>query len=590
LLAAVALAAPSALHAQQPIRDRSSGLATGTAVLSGIVTTDTDPAVPIRRVAVTLNEVDGSYGATAVTDASGRFSFERLPAGRYQMVASRQPYVTTRHGARQIGRPGTPIAVADGERRDVTLRMPLGAVITGVVRDERGVPSPDMPVEAMAYRFYNGRRTLQRVGASQASDDRGVYRVFGLPPGEYHVSVRPPTLGGQPAIAVTTADEVQRAMRQSQGGLTGALPAASPEAAAPPPNAGYARVYFPGATSEADAAPIVVGPGDVRDGVDLRMQFVPLVTVSGHATLRNGQPAVFARGQLAPRDGPMDLHLGIVIVNAEGEFTVRGVPPGRFALALMGSSTPNPEGNRLPTDTPDVWGVARITVAGDDISDVAIRMQPTLTIEGRATFDGDGDPPAWSGVRVGLFPQIGADEVATTTGSRPVQPDGTFVLDGLTPGRYQVTAVVPDGYAVRAIRVGGEDAFDLPVTIEPGVSADSPHIEVALTDRLASLTGLFQDASGRPATDYQMVVFPSDQRYWDATSRRITTARPATDGRFLFPALPPGAYRLAALTDVEDGEWLDPTFLERLIPAAIEVTIAEGEQTVQDVRISGGSE
>jgi hypothetical protein len=87
-----------------------------------------------------------------------------------------------------------------------------------------------------------------------------------------------------------------------------------------------------------------------------------------------------------------------------------------------------------------------------------------------------------------------------------------------------------------------------------------------------------------------MVVFPSDQRYWDATSRRITTARPATDGRFLFPALPPGAYRLAALTDVEDGEWLDPTFLERLIPAAIEVTIAEGEQTVQDVRISGGSE
>lgn len=577
-------------------RERAAQVTTGSAVLTGTVTTDGEPAMPLRRVAVTLNDVGGAYGATAVTDAAGRFSFSNLPAGRYNVVASRLPYVTTRHGAREIGRAGTPLAIEDGESRSIALKMPLGAVITGVVRDERGMPVPGVGVEVMASRFFSGRRSLQRVVGIRVTDDRGVYRAFGLPPGEYYVSVRAPVLAGQPAIEVTTPDEVRRALSRlpanaSTGPIATTTPAGLSTAAPPPasPNVGYARVYYPGTTSEADASPLTLGPAEVHDGIDVQLQFVPVVTVSGRATLPDGGPALFARGQIAPTEGNLEIRLGAVFANQDGEFTLRGVPPGRYAVALMAASKPNPEGRRLPTDPPDHWGVARISVAGEDITDVAVQMRPTMTLSGRASFEGAGDPPNWPGVRVGLFPHVTGGDVATTTGNRPLQADGTFELDGLTPGRYLVTVAVPAGYMARAVRVGGQETLDVPVAIEQGMDPAALAIEVDVTDRLSSLTGVFEDASGRPATDYQMVVFPADRRYWDATSRRIKVARPATDGRFLFPALPPGAYRLAALTDVEDGEWLDPSFLERLLPAAIEVTVVDGEQAVQNIRIAGGS-
>jgi hypothetical protein len=69
-------------------------------------------------------------------------------------------------------------------------------------------------------------------------------------------------------------------------------------------------------------------------------------------------------------------------------------------------------------------------------------------------------------------------------------------------------------------------------------------------------------------------------------ARRARAIRPATDGRFRIAGLPPGEYLLAALTDVEQGEWLDPSFLEKLVPASVRVALAEGEKKNQDLRIA----
>ena len=38
---------------------------------------------------------------------------------------------------------------------------------------------------------------------------------------------------------------------------------------------------------------------------------------------------------------------------------------------------------------------------------------------------------------------------------------------------------------------------------------------------------------------------------------------------------------------VEPGEWYDPAFLQRLLPSAVKVTVAEGEKKVQDLKIGG---
>ena len=102
-----------------------------------------------------------------------------------------------------------------------------------------------------------------------------------------------------------------------------------------------------------------------------------------------------------------------------------------------------------------------------------------------------------------------------------------------------------------------------------------------------SVSGTFQDRSGRAATDYYVLVFPADRKYWTPGSRRIVMARPGTDGSFSATGLAAGDYDVAALTDLEPGEWNDPQLLEQLMASAVKVTVRQGEITKQDVRIGG---
>jgi hypothetical protein len=70
-------------------------------------------------------------------------------------------------------------------------------------------------------------------------------------------------------------------------------------------------------------------------------------------------------------------------------------------------------------------------------------------------------------------------------------------------------------------------------------------------------------------------------------SRRIRMTRPATDGTFIVVGLPAGDYLLAALADLEPGEWNDPTLLAQLAASSLGVTLRERATTTQDVRIGG---
>ena len=95
-------------------------------------------------------------------------------------------------------------------------------------------------------------------------------------------------------------------------------------------------------------------------------------------------------------------------------------------------------------------------------------------------------------------------------------------------------------------------------------------------------------AQQTPAPDYFIIVFPADRTRWYSGSRHIQATRPGTDGRFSIANVGPGDYHLAAVTDVDQFEWFDPAFLDQLVPAAVKVTLVEGETRTQDLRVSGG--
>src|SRR5690606_34942098 len=114
----------------------------GTGEISGMVIVS-GTGTPVRRGRVTLSGAELRGGRTTFTDDQGQFSFQLLPAGRFFVTASKPGFIDVSFGAKRPGRPGTPIQLLEGQRVEkVTIAIPRGGVITGVVVDENGEPAP----------------------------------------------------------------------------------------------------------------------------------------------------------------------------------------------------------------------------------------------------------------------------------------------------------------------------------------------------------------------------------------------------------------------------------------------------------------
>ncbi len=146
--------------------------------------------------------------------------------------------------------------------------------------------------------------------------------------------------------------------------------------------------------------------------------------------------------------------------------------------------------------------------------------------------------------------------------------------------------MAPAGWALRSAIVNGVDALDVPLAIAPGRHIDN--VVVTFTDRPTELSGTLQTPAGTPTSDYFIVVFATDRAFWTPSSRRSMMARPASTGKYVLRNLPPGEYFVAAVTDVEYGDWFDSAFLDRIVPAGMRVTLSEGEKKTLDLKIAGG--
>ncbi len=571
----------------------------GTGLITGRVVTDDTPNRPLRRVTVSaIDSGAAMVGRVAITDDAGRFVFRNLPAGRYTVSATRAPYLPTSYGARRLSRPGavqtgTPIALADGQQiADVTLKLSRGAVVTGTVRDATGQPAQGFSVSLSYFQrsFTTGERTLTPYysGSSSATDDRGVYRIYGLPPGEYMVSAST-GFGRMTDLVPTTDADVQRAMDliQRPGAPQSAVGPAVPAPAPRRPTVGYVPVFFPGTTVLANATPITLGAGEERSSVDFQVQLVSTARVEGTVVGPDGAPIagvsvrMFGTGPAAS-SADLSFVLGSSAVSdAQGRFALTGVPPGAYSIQARTSGP-----GAGPAGAPMLWAAADVTIQGEDAK-VDLALQPGLTASGRLVFDGTSPPlQDLSKIRVALS--------AVTTGVSLSPPSATstatgeFTLNGVTPGRYRLVAMIPGipsagSWVVKSATLNGQDTLDAPAEIAPTQGAIDAVI--TLTDRSTEISGAMTDASNKPAPEYFIIAFPADRSYWTPQSRRIMQTRPAHDGKFTFRNLPPGEYLIAAVTDVEQGEWFDPTFLSQLVEASVKVTLAENEKKVQDIRV-----
>lgn len=244
------------------------------------------------------------------------------------------------------------------------------------------------------------------------------------------------------------------------------------------------------------------------------------------------------------------------------------------------------------------WGQMDVNVDGTALSGLSVSMQPGMTVTGKVVFKATRLVPETdlSRVRLLLTPAQtpGAARISFGVPMAQVDANGTFKISGVTPGRYRVSGMVPVppgagpglSWSLSSAVAKGVDALDFPIDIGP--NDELKDVVVTFTDASQEVNGSLQDATGRPAPDYTIVVFAADNRYWTTPSRRVRSTRPGTDGRFTVPNLPPGEYRIAALTDVAPGDLNDPAFLEQVVAASVKFTLAEGERKTQDLRIAGG--
>jgi hypothetical protein len=162
--------------------------------------------------------------------------------------------------------------------------------------------------------------------------------------------------------------------------------------------------------------------------------------------------------------------------------------------------------------------------------------------------------------------------------------DGTFELK-LAPGRVRLSlSGSPVGWAIRSIHLNSVDVTD--TGIEVKANQDVSGVEVELTNRLTSLSGLVTNARGEPAKDYVVVAFARDRTRWTGVSRYQMTGRPDQDGRFKITGLPSGDYYAVALESIEPGATGDPDFLESIRTIATMFSLNESESKSLDLKLA----
>jgi len=483
--------------------------------------------------------VSGNYLSRMVTaDRNGQFDAGRFKDGDYKIETGKFGYLTPEFRPMPESQTALMVRVGGDTRvHEIDVVLARGGAIAGTIVDSAGEPFQGVVVRALRLRQQDGRTLASSAGgAPRLTDDRGRYRLFGLPAGTY--------------LVVATLDATETASGR-------------------PRAPGFSPVYYP-ATAHVESAQAVPVEFDAAvTGIDLTFAASSTAQVSGRALNAAGDPL---SGRVAlnvsARSGSVSAEPRVARIERDGSFSLADIPPGDYVLHAIGE--------RAPGVAPE-FGSEYITVGDQDAPPLTIRTTPGATLEGRFVAEGRTTLPLLAQV---LHASPVDGDRSPPDGRGPeglaVHDDGRFYLAGLY-GPMRLTYPAPSGWYLKAVTIGGVDVTDR--TFDFGfVEETFPNAEVVLSSAGARITGSVTDAARRRATEFVVLAFSTSRVNWYTGSRHLKRAVTGEGGSFDVDGLPPGEYFVAAIDALPRGDWQSAEALDLLVQRAERVTLNEGQE------------
>ncbi|HEY7184167.1 MAG TPA: carboxypeptidase-like regulatory domain-containing protein [Blastocatellia bacterium] len=443
----------------------------GSGAVTGVVKIGDAPAIGITltllpdRMGPMAQQPDSAN--RAVTDEKGEYRFTNVAGGRYRVTPLAEAFVITSGATLGAGTSGVSVTVSEGQTAsNIDLTLARGGVITGRVTDDEGRPVIAERI-SLAMVDANGQPQQFNGGTrfGNETDDRGVYRIYGLPEGRYLVGA-----GG------------------------GDRPGASRRIR-------YPLTYYPDVVEQEQAKPVDVKTDFSAEGIDIHLG-APLKTyaVTGRVVdADSGQPApnlpvniVPLRGRGAAGGVAIGGAVGSV-ANADGAFHVTGLAPGTYQASAGSSGFLGGD----PSASSDFYSdPASFEISGGDVTGVEIKVHQGASIAGVVAIDGPADASITSqlsqlmisassrgGQQSEAQGQGGGGGMGGRQNFAQVGSDGAFRITGIAPGRVRLNVNGPGGF-------GGGPRFSLSRIERDG----------------AVITGGFNVAAGEQVTGVRVFV------------------------------------------------------------------------------------
>ncbi len=453
---------------------------------------------PLRNalVSLRLNESDGRSPRSTVTAADGRFILAKVPAGSYTVEVEKAGY-------RRREQEPLSLSVATGGRRaDLEIKLWRAGAMSGRVLDWDGEPLVLARVRAHAVRHQNGRPEL--VPREEVlTDDRGEYRIPGLPGDRYIVSAWPPHPG--------------------------------------------APTYYPAAPSPSEAQRLGLRWGQELTSIDLKIPNWPAFTVTGR--VGNGikeAPCGNCEVEAYRLGNPFRLSLAATgSVSPSGDFVILGLAPGSYRIVAMLRGYRTLAASR-PVEITDrgLEGLNLIVGPGEAVSGEIIFQDPPADLKTERTVVtayGNGLPAYW--------PMGGA----VLKGN-----ERSFEMEDLPPETYRFeVAPLPAGGYLKSLRVLRRDLPGPELTVDEGVPLSGVEAVVAFDG--ATVTGKVKGrdagSEGSQIVDARLALIPQPGQSPYLTEREAFTD---AAGNFSLEGVPPGAYVVYAVARRATADLLDP--------------------------------